>query len=134
MWSVMIVVDALADDPSMWWRAVALAVAGGFVAPMVLGAYFVVAGTIAGVNDNEAFAAIRVGDHKGFLRMHLDGSGALTMYAVGVDDAPSWGEWHLDPHGSPEDPWFATDRPPRVHLLDGPVVLGARRRVRSSPA
>jgi 3',5'-cyclic AMP phosphodiesterase CpdA len=128
MWLATVVVEGVADDPSLWWRAIALAVAGGLLAPLVLGAYFIAVGTIAGVNDNEAFAAIRVREHKGFLRMHVDSVGTLTMYAIGVDDAPPRSAWHLDPHGAPAAPWFTTERPPRIRLLDGPVELGGRTR------
>ena len=53
------VADSIADETSLRWQAIALLIAGGLVAPVVVGLYFLVVGWIGGVNDNEAFAAYR---------------------------------------------------------------------------
>jgi hypothetical protein len=130
--SVMALAVAIADalaaggSASVWWRGLALLVAGAAVAPVVIGLYFVVAGTVAGVNDNEAFAAIRVREHKSFLRLHLDDHGRMRLFAIGIDDPPPRSSWRLDTAGAPDAPWFAPVDAcaPRARLLDGPIDLG----------
>lgn len=122
----VLVADAASGPASVWWRGGALLVAGALVAPVVIGLYFVVAGWAAGVNDNEAFSAIRVRDHRGFLRLHLDDTGRLHLYVVGIRSVPPASAWRLQPSGSPGEPWFAPagGPGPRPHLVEGPVELG----------
>jgi hypothetical protein len=121
------IADGIADEASIWWRALALLIAGGLVAPVVVGAYFLIVGSIGGVNDNEAFAAIRVREHKGFLRLHIDCDGRMEAFAIGIDDPPRRGDWRVDPNGPPGAPWFTSESPVRARLIDGPIPLGARR-------
>ena len=45
---------------------------------------------------NEAFSALRIKDHKGFLRLHLK-DGALTVYPIAIDSVPKDGEGDLKP-------------------------------------
>jgi len=118
------VADSITDTTSVWWRAVALLIAGGLVAPVVVGLYFLIVGTIGGVNDNEAFAAIRVREHKGFVRLHIDHEGRMRAFAIGIDDPPPRGDWHVDPTGPPGAPWFTSASPVRARLMDGPITLG----------
>jgi hypothetical protein len=117
--------DAATDGTSLWWRAAALLVAGGLVAPVIVGLYFVVAGTIAGINDNEAFAGIRARRYEHFLRFHVDRDGAMHLYVIGIDDPPPRRAWRLSSEGAPSDPWFATIPELRLRLLDGPIELGS---------
>jgi hypothetical protein len=123
----VVVADAAAADgaASVWWRGLSLLLAGAVIAPVVIGLYFVVVGRLAGVNDNEAFSAIRVRQHKGLLRLHLDTSGRLHLHAIGIDDPPPRDGWRLDPQASPDAPWFAPvdGRGPGTRLVDGPVEL-----------
>jgi hypothetical protein len=113
-------VDAADLDNSTaqaWLRAGALLVAGAVVAPIIVGLYFVIAGRLRGVNDNEAFSAIRVQDHKGVLRLHFGPDGALDVYPVGVDRIHR--DWQFRPDGAVEDPWFVpAGEPPRPRLID----------------
>ena len=45
---------------------------------------------------NEAFSALGIKDHKGFLRLHLK-DGALTVYPIAIDSVPDGGEGELKP-------------------------------------
>ncbi len=45
---------------------------------------------------NEAFSALRIKDYKGFLRLHLDGTGGLTVYPIRLDAVPKGGEGALN--------------------------------------
>jgi 3',5'-cyclic AMP phosphodiesterase CpdA len=112
-------------DGTAWGRGAALLLAGAVIGPVVIGLYFVAAGTTAGVNDNEAFSAIGYEGHKGFLRLHLDGTGQLLLYALGIRDVPRQSAWAVAPDAPPEAAWFApaTGQGPPVHLVDGPVRL-----------
>jgi hypothetical protein len=120
MAAVATAADAADFDSSTaqaWFRAGVLAVAGALVGPVVVGLYFVVAGRLRGVNDNEAFSAIRVQDHKGILRLHVRPDGALDVYPVGVDRINN--AWRFRPDGAIEDPWFVpSDEAPEPRLID----------------
>ncbi len=90
---------------------VLVGVVGGLVGAWVLAAYLLVADNF-GLNDNELFASQRNRDHKSFLRLHVGGDGAVTVYPVAVDRTPR--RWRLLREGSDSDPWFGPE--------DGPVV------------
>ena len=99
---------------------VLVGVVGGLVGSWVLAAYLLVADAGFGLNDNELFASQRNRDRKGFLRLHVDEDGALTIYAVGVDRTPR--RWWLRPEGSDADPWFEPeDGPVAAHLIEEPI-------------
>ncbi len=107
-----------------WWFAVAAsAVAfllGGLACAVVLGAYLAAAIGLPGVraHANEAFAAARLTGHKNFLRMHVDRTGVLTVYAVGIDRSVRRHGWDVVPQADdPEASWIvpAGDEPaPRL--------------------
>jgi hypothetical protein len=122
------VADAVAGEggASVWGIGASLLLAGAVAGPVVFGLYFVVAGTVAGVNDNEAFSAVRVRGHKAFLRLHLDRGGHLHLHALGIRDVPGRSAWRLAPDAPPGGPWFAPvdGRGPALRLVDGPVELG----------
>jgi 3',5'-cyclic AMP phosphodiesterase CpdA len=46
---------------------------------------------------NEAFSALRIKDYKGFLRLHVDRAGALTVYPIALDTVPHDGDGSLTP-------------------------------------
>ena len=98
------VADSITDTTSVWWRAVALLIAGGLVAPIVVGLYFLVVGSIGGVNDNEAFAAIRVREHKGFIRLHIDHEGQMQAFVIGSTIRRPAATGTSIPTGHPERP------------------------------
>jgi hypothetical protein len=60
------------------------AVAGSFI----LGLYLFVSIRIFGRHSNEAFSSLKIQDFKQWLRLRIDASGALTIYAIAIDRVP----------------------------------------------
>jgi hypothetical protein len=99
-----------------------LEVVGGTAAALLFGIYFAVANLTIGAHDNEAFSALRIADYKNFLRLHIDASGALTIYPIGVRRVVR--RWRLQPDGKASDPWFAsTLAEPWAQLIEPPVKI-----------
>jgi hypothetical protein len=99
---------------------------GGVAGSVAVGAYLALAVAAPGLHAhaNEAFAAARITGYKNFLRMHLDGDGRLTLYALGIERAIRWGDWRPDPdNDDPEAAWLvpATGEI-RPHLIEKIVV------------
>ncbi len=65
-----------------------VALAGGFVAPLVMGLYLLVSLNRFGRHSNEAFSSLKIEDWKHFLRLHIDRQGELTVYPVGLKRVP----------------------------------------------
>ncbi|HVE45673.1 MAG TPA: metallophosphoesterase [Acidimicrobiales bacterium] len=98
-----------------------VAVAGGLLASLLMAGYLIVADAL-GCNTNELFAAQRIEDWKNFLRLHVDESGTLTIYPVGVERAGRGWKFRRDAGG--EGAWFHADPPPKAALIEAPVVVG----------
>lgn len=107
---------------------VLLGVGGGLLGSWLMAVYLLLADKI-GCNTNELFSAQRIRDHKNFLRLHVDSTGAVTVYPVKVDRTPR--RWKLRRGGASNDPWFEPiDGPVQAGLIEAPVrVEPARRRV-----
>ncbi|MGH9282250.1 MAG: metallophosphoesterase [Acidimicrobiales bacterium] len=96
-----------------------VAVAGGLAGSMVMALYLYVADKL-GCNTNELFAAQRIEDKKGFLRLHVGDDGAVTVYPVKLETVPK--KWRLMPEGRPDDPWFVADgEPVQPRLIEPPL-------------
>lgn len=65
-------------------------IGGYFIGSIVMGVYLFIS-LRRGRHDNEAFSALRVEDYKNFLRMHIDETGALTIYPMKIEKVPR--EW-----------------------------------------
>jgi hypothetical protein len=77
-----------------------------------------------GYHGNEAYAPLHHMDQKNFLRLHIDGAGALTLYAIGIDRVCR--HWRFRPDAEPHAPWLVGDDDhPRPHLIEPPVTLPA---------
>jgi hypothetical protein len=99
---------------------------GGVAGSVAVGAYLAAANGAPGIraHGNETFASARIAGYKNFLRMHLDGDGRLTLYALGIERAIRWGDWRPDPdNDDPEAAWLvpATGEI-RPHLIEKIVV------------
>jgi hypothetical protein len=86
--------------------AIGTPVVVGFIDAEVVAVYLLVASRF-GINLNEAFAGQSIEDHKGFLRLHIDSTGTLTVYPIKLDTVCR--RWRLDPDGAPSDPWLRPD-------------------------
>ena len=123
---VMLVGLRVAEGLDGWQFAVVASVVtgllGGVAGATAVGLYLALAIAIPGVHAhaNEAFAAARITRYKGFLRLHVDRDGALTVYALGIPRAVKRRHWAAVPESDdPEASWITpTSRPPRVELID----------------
>ena len=95
---------------------------GGAACSVVVGAYLAFAIGLPGLraHANEAFAAARITSYKNFLRIHIDRTGALTVYALGIDRAVKRRHWRAVPEAdSTEAAWIAPARgEPRSRLIE----------------
>ncbi|HEX6418708.1 MAG TPA: metallophosphoesterase [Acidimicrobiales bacterium] len=109
-----------------WWFAVVASVIalalGGVAGAAVVGAYLAAANALPGLraHANEAFAASRLTRYRNFLRMHIDATGALTVYALGIDRAVPRRRWRAVPRADhPGASWILpTGDEPRPRLVD----------------
>jgi hypothetical protein len=96
------------------------AVAGSFI----LGVYLFVSVRLFGRHSNEAFSALRVQDYKQWLRLRIDSSGALTIYAIAIDRVPR--RWRAATRGA-EQTFTAHDtRATAPRLIDRVKVSAGR--------
>lgn len=54
----------------------------------MLGAYLFISLRVFGRHSNEAFSSLRIEDFKQWLRLRIDASGALSVFAIGIDRVP----------------------------------------------
>lgn len=102
-----------------------VAVLGGLAAGVTMGAYLALANGMPGLDThgNENFSAQRLTSHKNFLRIHIDDTGALRLYPIGVRRVGT--RWELRPDGEPSEPWLApVGDEPKAHLIEAPVDIG----------
>ena len=98
-----------------------LGVVGGGVGSLGLAAYLWATNRL-GFHTNEAYAPLRVMDFKHFLRLHIDGEGALTVFPIGVDRVCR--RWKLAPDSDPEAPWLEPDgEAVEPRLIEAPVRI-----------
>jgi hypothetical protein len=124
--AVMLAALSVASGLDSWGFAVVasvvVAVLGGPAGATAVGLYLAAASAVPGVDAhaNEAFAAARITAYKGFLRMHVDPDGALTVYALGIPRAVPRRDWAAVPEADdPEAAWITpTSHPPRVEVVD----------------
>jgi hypothetical protein len=108
------------------WVTVAAALVGtpvvvGFVDSLVVGLYLLIACRF-GFNTNEVFAGQSIEDYKGFLRLHIDPEGALTIYPIKVPKVCR--KWKANPDGAPGTPWLVpADGPIVTELIEQPIEV-----------
>jgi hypothetical protein len=91
----------------------------GFVSASLTGGYLLFASSFD-VNLNEVFAGQSIEDYKGFLRMHIDVDGELTIYPIGLRRVCH--KWRADPTGEAEQPWLAPAAGPlEPQLIEAPI-------------
>jgi len=98
-------------------------VVGGFVGSFLMGVYLLVSLNLFGRHSNEAFSALRIEDHKNFLRLHIATDGSLTVFPIGIERVPR--RWKPTGSTSPYDAQLEPDDPAATapHLIEPPVVV-----------
>jgi hypothetical protein len=89
-------------------------------AGLLFSLYLLVA-SMFGVNVNELFAGQGITGYKGFLRLHFESDGSLTIYPIGLEDTAT--RWRADPAAPADQPWFQPAEPLRPHLIEPPIRL-----------
>jgi hypothetical protein len=90
------------------------------VAAEVVALYLLIASRFR-VNINELFAGQGIQGYKGFLRLHIDAEGTLTVYPIGIDRVSK--HWRPVPDAAPDKPWFEPQDPLRPKLIEAPIRL-----------
>jgi len=85
---------------------VIVAAATALVSSTIMGLYLWISLAFFRRHWNEAFSALRIKDYKGFLRLHFDRTGVLTVYPIALDTVPKGGEGAL-----------------KAKLIEGPLRL-----------
>lgn len=96
---------------------------GGLSGGFIMGGYIAVRHLVSSAHWDQAYIAYGGEDCKSFLRFHLDRSGTLTIFAIGLDRPTR--RWRLDPdNADAEASWLAPDgESPDARLVEDPVVV-----------
>jgi Calcineurin-like phosphoesterase len=97
-------------------------VGGGFVGPLIMGAYLFVSLNLFGRHSNEAFSSLACEDYKNFLRLKIEPSGKLTIFPIGIRRAPR--SWKDRPQGAVGPELVPNDPKATVpELIEGPIYI-----------
>jgi hypothetical protein len=100
----------------------------GFVATQLCALYLLLASMFK-VNVNELYAGQGIEDAKSFLRMHIDATGTLTVYSIGIDKICR--RWVADPDGAQDSPWLKPEQPLTARLIEPPFSVAGPNATRS---
>ncbi len=91
-------------------------VLGGPVGSFFLGVYLFVSTRVFGRHGNEAFSSLRIADYKHWLRLRIDASGVLTLYAIAIDRVPR--RWRAASRGGEQTQEADDPRATAPRLID----------------
>jgi hypothetical protein len=79
-----------------------------------------------GINNNDAFSAMKLDSHRHFLRIKIFGD-TLTVYPIKLDQVPTRGQWVKNADMGAERPSVFRARPDMVpQLIEAPIEIHAR--------
>jgi hypothetical protein len=112
--------DVLPDGAAADWLILVIVVVAtplliGFVDAEIVALYLLLVSRV-GINFNEVFAAQSIEDHKGFLRLHIDSTGTLSIYPIKL--ARVCRRWRPDPGGPANGPWLLPEQPLEAELIE----------------
>jgi hypothetical protein len=94
---------------------------GGILGGVLMALYLLLFSFVGGFHLGEAYSSQRIPDYKNFLRIHLDATGKLTIYPIGIRKA---GKWKLRPNAPEGEPWFEPDgTAPLPELIEAPIPV-----------
>jgi hypothetical protein len=103
----------------------ALILLGGWTAgSFVLGIYLLISVNVFGRHSEEAFSSLRVEDYKHFLRLHIDGQGTLTIWALKIERVPRL--WRKRTAGDRTTSRDVPVEPMSVELIEPPIRVEPR--------
>ena len=68
------------------WLLITMLVIGGGVGGVVFGVFLIVSSRLFNANVTNAFSSIRLPTYKNFLRLHIDKTGRINLYCLGMQD------------------------------------------------
>jgi hypothetical protein len=93
--------------PQVLLFIVEMLVIGGFLGGVLMAVYFLLCSVVGRFHTNEVFSSQRIADYKNFLRLHIDSTGNLTIYSVGVREVVK--KWRFNAGAQNGQPWFEPD-------------------------
>jgi Calcineurin-like phosphoesterase len=129
-------------DTRMLLASSIILIGGYVVGAFIMGLYLLISMNVFGRHSNEAFSSLAIQDWKNFLRLHIDNTGNLTIYPIGIKRVPR--RW--EPHGAGETGPELISKDRRATgpaLIEPPIVMekartgtgtGARTRAGGSEA
>jgi hypothetical protein len=96
-------------------------VAGGLGGGFLMALYLILCSVLGKLHTNEVFSSQRIAGFKNFLRLHINSSGKLTIYPVGVETVCK--DWEFQPAGAPADPWWTPKEPIQTELIEEPITV-----------
>jgi hypothetical protein len=112
---------AIAASWQPFWFTFGMAALGGLLGSLLLGCYLIASSLVFQLHDNELFSSQGIEDYKNFLRIHISGDGALTIYPVKVEKVAR--SWRLNSSASGGEPWFVPSVDLRGELIEEPIHL-----------
>lgn len=101
-----------------------MAVLGGIFGSAVMGVYLWLSNSLFGAHSNEVFSCQSNPDYKNFLRLHIDKTGKLTIYPVGVEKVCK--DWELNSEARDGAAWFEPKNKnigQFAQLIESPVTV-----------
>ena len=98
---------------------------GGWAAgSIVMGLYLLISLNVFGRHSEEAFSGLRIEDYKHFLRMHIDRTGALSIWPIKIERVPR--RWRDRAAGDTTPSRVVPDEPLQPALIEPPIVVPPR--------
>lgn len=105
-----------------------VAMIGGVACGFVMGFYLYLSHTLFAFHKEAASSCNRIEDYKNFLRFHINASGDLKIYPMGIAQVEQ--NWVLNTKGKPGDSWLIPESGKSmsdyVHLIESPFTLAAK--------
>lgn len=126
-WAATRVVDTSSGTPvsdgttgvALVTTAIVSAVAGAILGSVVFGLYLRIQ-DLRNRHGNDAFAALHIADRKSFVRLELQATGSLRLFAIGIPKvANARPSWDADDGISPIVP----EGHPVATLIEGPILI-----------
>jgi Calcineurin-like phosphoesterase len=96
-------------------------VLGWVIGSFNMGLYLTVSMNIFGRHDNEAFSALKVQDHKNFLRLHIDEEGTLTIYPIKIEKSAR--KWRERGAGDESNSFIIPEDGTKPELIEEPIII-----------
>jgi hypothetical protein len=108
-------------DARMLLASLLIMVGGFIIGSLIMGVYLLLSLNFFGRHGNEAFSVLGVEDWKNFLRLHINESGDLTIYPIGIRRVPR--KWKERKEGTGSRLVADDPRATEPELIERPIVM-----------